>query len=83
MFNNLLKKKLIKNIFFQQVREFKREIVSTDFKIKHNENSFKKQKNKLNLLKNMKETQGKELKQNYDVESIIWCSSNKFNDRKD
>jgi hypothetical protein len=85
MFNNLIKKTIIKMIPFQQVRGFKREIVSTDFKIKHNENKFKKQQNDPipHLLKNMKNTQQKKLKKIYDVESKRRCSQDKFNDRED
>lgn len=85
MFNNLIKKNIIKIVFFQHYRGFKRPVVSSDFEVRYNEKKFKKQQNDPipHLLKNMKNTQGKKLKQNYDVESKRWCSCNKFNDRED
>lgn len=85
MFNKLIKKNLIKIVFFQHYRGFKRPVVPSDFEVRYNEKKFKKQQNDPipYLLKNMKNTQQKNLKKIYDVKSKRWCSQDKLNDRED
>ena len=69
MLNHLIKKKIIRIVSNQQLRRFKREVVSSDFDLNfHKDFSKKLKKNEKNKKKNK-----------YDIENEKWIVKNDNN----
>ena len=83
MLNHLIKKKIIRIVSNQQIRGFKREVVSSDFDLNFHKD---KQKNKkLNNKNDSIKYYTKQIKKNqYDIENEKWLDeTNNVFDRED